>query len=90
MAVFKVFDTIYIASIDQFIVVGDIISGSVSKGMKFNIGNDSVIIQSIEEIDGKLGGRWVSRLGLKIKGDHRDFGTNLKETLIEGVEIEIN
>ena len=89
MLKFKVFYTFYISSLNQLIIVGDIIKGTVSKGMKVNLNYGLFDITSIEQVDGRLDGKWVSRIGLKLKIEEGNLRKKIVESIQEGTEIEI-
>ncbi len=89
MAKFYLRDIFYFDSVKSIFLIGDIIDGTISIGMKIQVRGGSMRINSIESVDGELENKPVSKIALKISSD-RSVYSKLRNEEIIGTVLDIS
>jgi hypothetical protein len=88
MATFKVENLFYLDSRQSTFIIGQIIEGSISIGMSFQIEGEAVIIDGIEDLYGEKDNKVFSQIALQIHSD-RSFCEAMIEKSIVGHELNL-
>lgn len=90
MSKFKITDVILLTSVNNILLIGDIIEGKIKVGMKFYFGDKQFTIQKVESVAGEINTINVSKIALEINSqDKFRFENELIKSPSNSIEIEL-
>jgi hypothetical protein len=87
MATFKIENLFYLNSRQSTFIIGEIVEGSISVGMTFEIEGETVRVDGIENLYGEKDNKGFSKIALQIHSD-RSFCETMIEKSILGREFK--
>jgi hypothetical protein len=89
MTTFRIQEIVQLKSSSRTVLIGDIIEGEISIGMKLSLDGKEITISAIEHVDGSINGKWLSRIGLALKTDDPMFFKNINSKDFIGNTVAI-